>query len=61
MSDYGHRDVTSPGVEDSPIYGERRSRVPGAGEPAFTPLDIVAGIVMVAMIWGPLAAGAFRF
>lgn len=34
---------------------ERRRREPIAG-----PLDVVALILIVVMIWGPLAAGAFR-
>ncbi len=28
--------------------------------PAFMPIDVVGFIVMLAMIWGPLAAGAMR-
>ena len=50
MTDVNQSNLSSPLRED---LSHRR-------EPVFTPMDVMAFIVAVAMIWGPLAAGALR-
>lgn len=52
----------APAMTTSVLEGDRRRDADRrrAAQPLFTPLDVVALIVAVAMIWGPLAAGALR-
>lgn len=47
---------------ETPVRTERgilRREPMRTSGPAFTPGDIVAGILIAGMIWGPLAAGSF--
>ena len=50
MSDFDYTTLETTTLQD------RRRR----SEPFFTPLDFAAFVVIVLMIWGPLAAGTLR-
>lgn len=50
MADFTHTDPVT-GLRDDP------TRYRG---PMFAPLDVIAFVMIVLMIWGPLAAGALR-
>ena len=48
-------------MSDQTTYAtETRTDLSRTRGPSFMPIDVVGFIVMVAMIWGPLAAGAMR-
>lgn len=47
-------------VNQSSLSSAMRDDLSHRRQPTFTPIDVLGFIVAVAMIWGPLAAGALR-
>jgi hypothetical protein len=52
--------MTDVNLNQSDLNSPMRDDLSHRRQPTFTPLDFIAFIVAVAMIWGPLAAGAMR-
>ena len=47
-------------MHPAPLSSTTRDDMHRARQPFFTPMDVVASLVAVVMIWGPLLAGALQ-